>query len=300
MRKLTKIDKRRSDRDDKMARERPCALNLIKGESYSVRRVAALSGVSETTCRRIKLCNDNGDVSGLEKLLNPASNRAGGRPHLTTEQENIITERLILAGKRGFAAETKDLKSLMAQSAEVNGRPYRNGLPCDDAVRPFRSKHREVALRNYESKDNEKIKGERFEHVESFFKILEDIGKQFPGILTDGDRVWNLDETKVDPEFGKKIKVYGDSSSHHGGFRASTTSSGTGRHVTAVIAVSASGKRCPPFFIVQGKQVMSNWLDPLDSDTYRKANEDIVAALKKKIGFLRMVLSYVPKRGLWI
>lgn len=74
----------------------------------------------------------------------------------------------------------------------------------------------------------------------------------------------------MDPEFGERIKVAYDSTSHHGGSKPA--GSGSGKHVTAFIAASASGRVCPPFFIVQDKNVMSNWFQPLNSDLLRRVN----------------------------
>lgn len=38
---------------------------------------------------------------------------------------------------------------------------------------------------------------------------------------------------------------------------------GPSKHITAAVAVSASGRKAPPFFIVAGQRVMSNWISPL-------------------------------------
>ncbi len=77
-----------------------------------------------------------------------------------------------------------------------------------------------------------------------------------------------MDETSVSCEFGKLMKVYVSSETHYGGCVTSSIGSGSGTHVTAVIAVSASGRKPPPFFIVQGKKVMSAWFDPLPKESY--------------------------------
>lgn len=77
-----------------------------------------------------------------------------------------------------------------------------------------------------------------------------------------------MDETGALTEYGQKTKVFGASSTDHGGCISQSTGSGEGRHVTAVIAVSASGHKAPPFFIVQGKNVMRNWFLPLNSEVY--------------------------------
>ncbi len=139
----------------------------------------------------------------------------------------------------------------------------KTGVPSEDAIRAFRARHREITFRNAENKDRSKFRGESFDHVGGFFKILKHAEKSNPGILSDGDRVWNMDETSISCEFGKRTKVFGSSQTHHGGFVESSTGSGSGTHGKAVIAVSASGRKTPPFFIVQGKKVITRWFDPL-------------------------------------
>ncbi len=84
-----------------------------------------------------------------------------------------------------------------------------------------------------------------------------------------------MDETNVSCEFGQRLKVFGSSATHHGGFVSSSATSGSGTHVTAVIAVSASGRKSSPFFIVAGKQVMSAWFDPLSKEEF--ANHKLTA-----------------------
>jgi len=69
----------------------------------------------------------------------------------------------------------------------------------------------------------------------------------------------------VSCEYGKKTKVFGAADTHHGGFAACHASK-MNKHINAIIAVSASGLKAPPFFIVAGKNVMSSWLEPLKKD----------------------------------
>ncbi len=73
-----------------------------------------------------------------------------------------------------------------------------------------------------------KLRGENYFHVDGFFNILKDVERKIPGILSDGDRIWNADETNVTCEFAKRIKVFGSSATHHDGFLASSSSSGSG------------------------------------------------------------------------
>lgn len=121
-------------------------LHLLQTTNLPTLKVAVICGLSYGTCRRIKRLHTSLNTAALRKLLNPGMNRAGAVAHLSVEQATMISERLIYAGKRGFAADVNDLKSLMAQTACLNDRPYKNGLPSDDTVRLYRAKHRERAL----------------------------------------------------------------------------------------------------------------------------------------------------------
>ena len=62
-----------------------------------------------------------------------------------------------------------------------------------------------------------------------------------------------MDETAVGAEFGQRVKVFGPSDTHHGGFLSSSANYGTGKHLTAVVVSSSSGKCLPPFFVFAGK-----------------------------------------------
>ncbi len=70
-----------------------------------------------------------------------------------------------------------------------------------------------------------KLRGERFDHIGGLFKILKDVEKTNPWILSDGDRVWNMDDTTISCELGQRAKGFGSSQTHHGGFVSSSLDS---------------------------------------------------------------------------
>ena len=74
------------------------------------------------------------------KMLNLHFHWQGPQPALTIVQQEMIFERLHFAACRGFAAGPVELNALIAQCVEVNGTPYRNGMPSEESVRTFRSK----------------------------------------------------------------------------------------------------------------------------------------------------------------
>ena len=83
---------------------------------------------------------------------------------------------------------------------------------------------------------------------------MRQVEKDFPDVFEDGNRVWNMDKTKVEGTLGKKVKRFVSSSTHHGEIVTSRENR-DGKHVTSVICVSASGKSKPPLFIVARKML---------------------------------------------
>ena len=79
--------------------------------------------------------------------------------------------------------------------------------------------------------------------------------------------VLNMDETAVSAEFGQPVKVFGAADTTHGGFRAAPES-GSGKHITVVVAVSASGRKPLPFYPCW-ENVMSGWKKPLHMEELR-------------------------------
>ncbi len=105
---------------------------------------------------------------------------------------------------RGLAVGVDYIKSIMSQIASDEQPLWKTGVSTDDTIRAFGARHREQTYRNSKYKDKSKLRGERYVHVEEFFNILRDIER----ILSDGDRIWNGDETNATYEFGKRIKVF--------------------------------------------------------------------------------------------
>ena len=154
-------------------------------------------------------------------------------------------------------------------ASDGRAKTYKNGVPSGDAIRSFRARHPELIFRLVENKSAVKLKSEDYFHVKTYEDALRSVSQEFPTIFDDPDLVWNMDETHVDGEFGKRERVVSDGSTHHGGFAKTTAGTGNGRNVTVVFAVSASGKKCPPFFIIKGKRNMSNWYLQLSEEKYK-------------------------------
>lgn len=89
-----------------------------------------------------------------------------------------------------------------------------------------------------------------------------------PGIFDNFDRLWNLDETQISAENGRSRKVFTNSNSSHRGFVAQNCS-GKSKHVTSIVAVSAGGKIAPPFIVIEGRNVMKSWFEPMSYERIR-------------------------------
>ncbi len=63
----------------------------------------------------------------------------------------------------------------MAQIGSDRRKTWTNGVPCEDAVRAFRARHRELTFRNAENKYYAKFKGEAYAHVTGIFDVLRKV-----------------------------------------------------------------------------------------------------------------------------
>lgn len=81
-----------------------------------------------------------------------------------------------------------------------------NSLPYSDTIRSFRARHRELAYSHQEDKDNAKLKAENYYPYGHLFQMLHRVEVSNPGLLQDPDRVWNMDETSIDAEHGRREK----------------------------------------------------------------------------------------------
>ncbi len=93
---------------------------------------------------------------------------------------------------------------------------------------------------------------------------LKQIQSDVSDIFEEPDRLWNTDKNSICTDTGNTVKIFTSANSHHGGFHM-THNRRQSKHATCIVAVSASGRKTPPFFIVSGKNVIIKWFDPLKS-----------------------------------
>lgn len=149
----------------------------------------------------------------------------------------------------------------MVRVAADGRKGYSGGEPSMEAQRSFRQRHLEITFIAQEPKETSNQNSERREQVQSFFDIINGIGQKFLGVLQNPHRIWNIDETAVDATYGKREKVFNTAGSHNGWFKRCFTSYSSSKHITAVVCISASDLKAPPFFINAVKRINNKFLD---------------------------------------
>lgn len=109
------------------------------------------------------------------------------------------------------------------------------------------------------------------DHVITLRLALKHLESGHPTIFSHPDFVWNMDKTDVTGVHGAKEKVFGSSETHYGGAKG-TWGRGIGKHLTTVIATSASGHVIPPMLIFEGVYQMEQWFELLSSTVFKDDN----------------------------
>lgn len=225
--------------------------------------IAARCSVSLTTLYRIRRAWKEKKQSLLHKLLSPVDYHAGRPSVLSTQEEEMIVKRVKHAAERGFAFDINHLKEAMSTIAADGRHSYKNALPCDDTIRSFRARHRDITYRKTENHCHRYFLGEDLEHVHTLVHHLKALKQKHSDLFQDPSRIWNLDETAVSADYGKRGRTFSASASNLGGRRHNIKDNGA--HLTAVVIASASGLVAPPFFVASGKKVMPRWKTPIPS-----------------------------------
>ena len=271
MKKQRRNEIKRQDRYLQRKTARKIAASHLKDDRhFNLRHLSGMTGVTCSTIHDIKHEIIERDENGLQVIVSPKK-RAGAQQVLTDEEETMIVSHLLRSARRGFAADNAELKSSMDKIANY-GRPriFKSGVPSLGGIRSFRARHPEIRFRKSESKATIRLSGENYDHLSTYATVLKEVKSDYPAIFDHGDYIWNMDETHVNGEFGKRKSVYRPADSHHGGFVAiKKKHEDDGSHVTVVLAVSASGKKASPFLIAEGKRNMSNWYCKLEKEEYK-------------------------------
>lgn len=73
--------------------------------------------------------------------------------------------------------------------AEDVRKGYANGIPSEEALWAFRSRHRDVNFCAQENKERVKLHAESVSHFQTIFDIINDIGKKNRDMLSNPNRI---------------------------------------------------------------------------------------------------------------
>lgn len=261
MRASASLNRRRDSRDLEERDKRKDALDLLEQGDLNLRQISEATGVGRRTLGRMLKAKTTGDEDSLRKLLDPENNRAGRKTVLTVDEEQMICERIKFAAIRGFGIYGDELVRVMRAIADDGRDSFHASFPSAETVRLFRSRHRDITLRSGQNKAVSKPLAENPDHAETLQIVLERVQTDYPHIMNSPEFVWNMDETSIATK-GSSKKIFMSSRSKFPESRGST-SKGIGKHVTCMVTTSPSGRKIPPFLIIEGAKVMSRWFGPL-------------------------------------
>lgn len=274
----TRLSKNRDERDDRRGQDRQLFIDKVSEGVKIVDARKACNITAPTAKRLVKAFKAReSDPLALAKMLDPHGNRAGRRPVLTRVEQEMIVKVAERAELRGAAIGIEQVKILIADICNDGRSGFKNLVPSDACIRKFRAENRTLTVRTHRPKDIAKVKAESYHHVKSFQSALQHAEKDHPGLYARAEKVWNFDETHVNSERNRKHKVLSSTRIHQG---AATRVSGIGKggkHVTDVVAVSASGDLAELFLIVEGEYVMTGWFNalPLRQEDVKVARDGV-------------------------
>lgn len=119
-------------------------------------------------------------------------------------------------------------------------------------------------------------------NIVNYEHALRCVAKEHTGIFGDDGFLWNRDEADVCNDRGSNVKVFGASDTRHSVYFVQRGERWD-KHMTPVVFMPASGKKCFLVFIVAGKNVMSSWFRPLKNEGF--GNDKTVAWFPEKKWF---------------
>ena len=202
----------------------------------SVRRIAAMYHVPESTLRRFK----KQQVTTIDQIT-----KSGPGSYLNAEQEELLVQWI----------QTMQLLHTPVGKSEVTKMVA--GLMSDESLthlswswwKGFKERNPSFGWKNTESLDKQRVDSSSANSVKHFFNLLsKQVDERKYTIM------WNMDETGVNGEKSATRRVFIDKSIPLKYDRATLTK----EHVTFVVAVSHLGTSIPPLAIFKGKRFMEN------------------------------------------
>ena len=158
---------------------RHSAFEMIQKTSSSVRLISSATGVSKSVVGRLKLAHERNDEKLLKKILS-AVQKAGRKPVLSADEEEVLKREIKDASSRGFAIDIDKMRQIMFRIACDGRKGWKSAIQSDDAIRSFRTRNRDITYRKSENKEYAKLRAETYEHIKTFFDAMVMLEKKHP------------------------------------------------------------------------------------------------------------------------
>ena len=191
-----------------------------------------------------------GKYKGYDTSFGPA--RA-----LTDEEEEALVNYLKYMSECGFPLSVKMIRLFAEEILKSSGRPRdRDTGPTDSWVKCcFLKRHKDISLRTPHELDKSKAAVCQ-ERLSYFYDLLQ---VQLHSIDSDPSRLFNVDETG----FGGKYKSPTKVAAVKGARQAFKVDIKINGHITALMAISASGKVVPPYIVFSKNVPKTNFQQDL-------------------------------------
>ena len=182
-----------------------------------------------------------------DKLAERVSNETAGRPPvLSKEEEELFIQRLIMHGEWGFPLSSTDLRNIIKDYLDRQGRTTRfvGNLPGPDFVSSFMQCHPVLSIRRANLIKRSRA-GVTHEIVTEFFQHFAITAEGVPA-----ENMYNYDKTYLVDNPGTIKDIYRKGTKHAEHVRNHSKSS-----ISLMICGSAAGKLLHPYVVYKAVNV---------------------------------------------
>ena len=206
----------------------------------SIADIARVHGVGYDALRR----RLNGEIK-----IDAITGRVQG---LQPGEEQALVEVSVEMSEVGLGLTRQMVKDAALYLVSERANSFGEDGPSDKWFRQFIGRHPELSMRTPEKLSSVRMASSTPEVMEKHFDRLEALVEEHHYSVSE---IWNADETSG-CILGKELKVLAPK----GSSRVVSRSTEGGVTTTLMVAVSADGEKMPPFFIFQGKYLLSGLL----------------------------------------
>lgn len=242
------------------------AVNAVIKEGCSMRTAAEKFDIKLTTLHRyVAKRKQNGEETNMSP--NYWVNKV-----FSDEEESMLAEYITTCGKMAYGLSTSSVRKLAYECAMRNNKKtppswHVSKAAGVDWLRAFIKRRQNLSLRQPEACSLSRLTSFNYHNVSTFFKNLKTILERFPS-LSDGSRIYNLDETSTTTVHHPKKIIC-----QKGVKQVSSCTSGErGQLVTTCVIICALGSYVPPIMVFPRKYFKSHMLNGALPGTLGLAN----------------------------